>query len=94
MTTDGFDLGPAREAATDALVTEIIDLDVTVETALLVIVDVVVAAAVPHIERAIRDRIADEIEQIPWDFDDPFTWRDAMSEAARVARGGEAATND
>jgi hypothetical protein len=49
-----------------------------------------VVVAVPHIERAIRDRIADELEQIPWGGEDGFTWRDAMSEAARVARGGEA----
>jgi hypothetical protein len=53
--TASLDLGPAREAAESALVAELVDLDVTVEAALAVIVEVAVAAAVPHIERAIRD---------------------------------------
>jgi hypothetical protein len=55
----------------------------------------IVAAAVPHIERAIRDRIAADIEQISWlwaggSADDRKSAPDIRAEAARVARGGEA----
>jgi hypothetical protein len=47
------------------------------------------AAAVPHIERAIRDRIADEIEAEGSKFLVEAR-RDSYRSAARVARGGEA----
>ncbi len=48
------------------------------------------AAALPFLERAIRDKIADEIERTLWNFEEPFTRLPAMAAAARVARGGEA----
>jgi len=56
---------------------------------------IALAAAVPHIERAIRDKIAAEIEQVSWlwaggSADDRKSAPDIRAEAARVARGGEA----
>jgi len=62
--------------------------------------DCILAAAVPHIERAIRDRIADEITALaPYNCElrydgreDPgmAAWVQGIGDAARVARGGEA----
>ncbi len=48
------------------------------------------AAALPFLERALRAKIADEIERTLWNFEEPFTRLPAMAAAARVARGGEA----
>jgi hypothetical protein len=49
----------------------------------------VLAAAVPHIERAIRDRVADEIK-LAADKQPRPVMALGMHSAARVARGGEA----
>src|SRR6266516_4088068 len=48
------------------------------------------AAALPFLERALRAKIAAEIERTLWNFEEPFTRLPAMAAAARVARGGEA----
>jgi hypothetical protein len=55
--------------------------------------EAILAAAVPHIERAIRDRIADKIEAMPTrrgQLDALRSPQAVRREAARVARGGEA----
>jgi len=54
------------------------------------IADAAVAAALPFLERALRAKIAAEIEHVLWNFEEPFTRLPAMAAAARVARGGEA----
>ncbi len=51
----------------------------------------VLAAALPFLERATRDKIAAEIDLLDYPLDDDSTRRDVALECARIARG-EAAT--
>ena len=78
----------AIEAAVRALTSCAWTADITQLRRILA--ETALAAALPFLERALRAKIADEIERTLWNFEEPFTRLPAMAAAARVARGGEA----